>query len=58
MEGTLSGQLYHMLHAYVAWWVLLAVFLALLALFWKYEMRHWAEDDEETKRNGYRDENW
>jgi hypothetical protein len=30
----------------------------LLALFWKYEMRHWAEDDEETKRNGYRDENW
>lgn len=58
MENSVTAQLYHILHAYAAWWVLLAVFLVLMALFWKYEMRHWASDDEETKRDGYRDENW
>jgi Na+/H+ antiporter NhaB len=27
---------YHILHAYVAWWVLLAVFLCIIALMVKY----------------------
>jgi hypothetical protein len=31
-----TAQLYHILHAYVAWWVLLAVFLCIIALMVKY----------------------
>jgi Na+/H+ antiporter NhaB len=32
----LTPSLYHVLHAYVAWWVLLAVFLGIIALMVKY----------------------
>lgn len=47
-----AGAVMWLLYVYLPWWALLAVFLGLMALFWKYEIQV-LHDDTDTDPHAF-----